>query len=199
MDRTEQEKNTRAYYDQHAGEFKKFRGEEISLYWEEELKRLQELLPEGTVLEVGCGIGNEAYLLKEMGYDYLGIDNSRSMLKEAKSICPEGNFVCQDFRSIGISSEFDGLVAFAALLHLEKEEMTATLVTLRNQLRPGGIGLFTLKKGSGTEIDAKGRFYSYYSSEELAGYFLDAGFTVLEHKIKEAKGQTYVCLFVQNP
>jgi SAM-dependent methyltransferase len=199
MDRTEQEKNTRAYYDQHAGEFKKFRGEKISLYWEEELKRFNELLPVGTVLEVGCGIGNEAYLLKKMGYDYLGLDSSQSMLKEAKSICTDGDFVCQDFRSTGLSSEFDGLVAFAALLHLEKEEMTPTLITLRNQLRSGGIGLFTLKKGSGTEIDSKGRFYSYYESEELVHHFLDAGFTVLEHKVKEDKGQIYVCLFVKNP
>lgn len=199
MDRKELEKHTLAYYNQNAAEFKKFRGEEVSLYWEEQLKRFKELLPSGTVLEVGCGIGNEAFLLKEMGYDYLGIDISPAMLEVAKTFCPKGEFVCQDFRTLDFPSEFDGVVAFAALLHLEKDEMTPTLVTLRKQLCRGGIALFTLKKGTGTEVDAKGRFYSYYSPEELAQHFLDAGFEIIEQTIHEAKGQVYVCSFVQNP
>lgn len=199
MDRKEHEQQTLAYYNQNATEFKKFRGEVVSLYWEEQLKRFKELLPEGTVLEVGCGIGNEAFLLKEMGYDYLGIDISPAMLEVAKSCCPDGEFVCQDFRTLDLPSEFDGLVAFAALLHLEKDEMTPTLITLRKQLRHGGIGLFTLKKGTGTEVDAKGRFYSYYEPEELAKHFLDAGFEIIEQTIHEGKGQIYVCNFVINP
>lgn len=90
-------------------------------------------------------------------------------------------------------------VALSALLHLEKDELTSTLITLRKQLRQGGIGLITLKKGTGTEVDSKGRFYSYYLPEELAKYLLAAGFEVVEQSILESKGQTHICNFVKNP
>ena len=199
MDRKEQEKNTLAYYNRDAKEFMAFRGEGISHYWSAELSHFKELLPQGTVLEVGCGIGNEAILLKEMGYDYVGTDISMGMLSVAKARCPESNFVCQDLRLPGFSSEFDGLLAIASLLHLEKDELTPTLSTLRKQLRSGGIGLLTLKEGTGTEVDGKGRFYSYYSANELAQYVINSGFNIIGQTIHEEKGHSFICCFVENP
>lgn len=199
MDRKEQEQQTLAYYDGHAQEFAAFRGEGVSKYWSAELSHFQKLLPTGTVLEVGCGIGNEAIILNEMGYDYVGTDLSMGMLTVAKAHCPEGKFVCQDLRSPGFSSEFDGLIGLASLLHLEKDELTPALTTLRQQLRSGGIGFLTLKEGIGTEVDTKGRFYSYYSPEELAQHILDAGFNLLDQTIHPEKGHDFICMFVQNP
>jgi len=199
MDRKEQEKNTLSYYNRNAKEFTVFRGEGVSHYWSEELNHFQKLLPKGTVLEVGCGIGNEAILLKEMGYNYVGTDISTGMLSVAKARDPEGNFVCQDLRLPGFSSEFDGLLGFASLLHLEKDELTLALSVLRKQLRSGGVGLLTFKEGIGTEIDGKGRFYSYYSPEELAQHLLDAGFNLTDVTIHEEKGHSFICCFVENP
>lgn len=199
MDRLEQEKNTLAYYNKQAQEHREFRGEGVSQYWAEELAYFQELLPRGTVLEIGCGTGNEAVLLKEMGYDYLGTDISEGMLSVAKSRCSDATFVCHDFRVPVESSEFDGILGFASLLHLEKDEIVPTLKTLRKQLRSGGVGLFTLKEGQGTEIDSKGRFYSYYSSEEITKKFVDAGFVVLDATLHQEKVHNFICVFVENP
>jgi SAM-dependent methyltransferase len=199
MDRHEQEQNTLAYYDHQAQEHLHFRGEGISQYWSVELARFQELLPQGSVLEVGCGTGNEAILLRNMGYDYLGTDLSLGMLSVAQSRCPEANFVCQDLRSLSLDKKFDGLVAIASLLHLEKDEITPALNSLRQQLRSGGIGFLTLKEGENTEIDGKGRFYSYYSPEELAQYLVDSGFDIVDITIHEEKGHNYICCFVENP
>lgn len=199
MDRTELERSTLAYYDQQAQEHLKFRGEGVSQYWVEELSKFQELLPEGSVLEVGCGAGNEAILLKQMGYDYLGIDISEGMLAIAKSRCPDGVFAKQDLRSLAVLSEFDGIIAIASLLHLEKDELIPALSTLRHQIRPGGIGLFTLKEGQGTEVDNKGRFYSYYSPEELAEALDAAGFNIIDITIHPEKGHNFICCFVENP
>lgn len=199
MDRKEQEKNTLAYYNQNAKEFAAFRGEGVSQYWSEQLAHFQELLPEGDILEIGCGIGNEAIILSEMGYHYVGTDISMPMLSVGKTRLSEGNFVCQDFRSPGFSQKFDGLISLASLLHLEKDELTPTLITLRQQLRLGGVGLLALKEGVGTEIDAKGRFYSYYSAEELSQYVIESGFNLIDQTIHRAKGQSYVCCYIQNP
>jgi SAM-dependent methyltransferase len=199
MDRTEHEKSTLNYYNQHASEFKAHRGEELSQYWSTELARFHELLPQGAILEVGCGTGNEALLLKEMGYDYYGTDISTGMLTEAKTRCPEGLFVCQDLRSSALSSEFDGLISIATLLHLEKDELTSALSILRNQIRSSGIGLLTLKEGVGTEVDTKGRFYTYYSHEELTKHLIDAGFNIVDITTHPEKGHDFICCFVENP
>lgn len=199
MDRTEHEESTLAYYNQQAQDHLKFRGEGVSQYWVEELARFHELLPQGSILEIGCGAGNEAILLREMGYDYLGTDISEGMLAIAKSRCPEAIFAQQDLRSLAVFSEFDGLIAIASLLHLEKEELVPALYTLRQQIRPGGIGLITLKEGSGTEVDPKGRFYSYYTPEETAQALDDSGFDIIDITIHPEKGHNFICCFVQNP
>lgn len=199
MDRKEHEKTTQRYYDLQAVDFNKFRGEGISHYWSAELTRFKELLPEGKILEVGCGLGNEAILFREMDYDYFGTDLSMGMLAIAKTRSPEANFACEDLRTPGFGIKFDGIVGLASLLHLEKDELIPALSTLRQQLRSGGIGFFTLKNGEGTEVDGKGRFYSYYSPEELAQHFLDAGFNLLDQTIHPEKGHDFICCFVQNP
>ncbi len=199
MDKNEHEKNTLAYYDHHAREFNSFRGEGVSHYWSKELALFQKLLPDGTVLEVGCGIGNEALLLREMGYGYVGTDISLGMLSIAKSRYPEGNFACQDLRVPGLSPKFDGLLAIASLLHLDKAEIVSSLAVLRDQLRQGGIGLITLKEGVGTEVDNKGRFYSYYSVEEMAKCLVEAGFNLLDITLHEEKDHPFICCFIKNP
>jgi SAM-dependent methyltransferase len=199
MDRKEQEQSTRRYYDNQAADFKAFRGEGVSQYWQKELAQFHELLPEGTILEVGCGLGNEAILLREMGYDYVGTDLSMGMLAVAKKRTPEAVFIQQDLRDPGFNCEFDGLVGIASLLHLEKEELTPALIALRNELRSGGVGFFTLKEGTGTEVDSKGRFYTYYSPEELTQHFLDAGFNLIDQSTHPEKGHDFICMFVQNP
>lgn len=112
---------------------------------------------------------------------------------------PEGNFTCQDLRSLGLSFEFDGLIAIASLLHLEKDELFPTLEKLRKQLRKGGIGLLTLKEGVGTDIDKKGRFYSYYTPEELSRLILDSGLNLLYITIHKEESRPFICCFVQNP
>lgn len=197
MDRTEQETKTLAYYNKQAQEHKEFRGEGISQYWKEELAYFQKLLPQGSVLEIGCGTGNEAILLREMGYDYLGTDISDGMLAIARERCPEATFVCHDFRKPVDFIEFDGILGFASLLHLEKDEMIPTLTTLKQQLSSRGIALFTLKEGEGTEVDAKGRFYSYYSPEELAQILIDSGFNIIDITIHPEKGHNFICCFVE--
>ena len=199
MDRHEHETSTLAYYNQQAQEHLRFRGEGVSQYWSQELARFQELLPQGSVLEIGCGTGNEAILLHRLGYDYVGLDLSLGMLSVAQERSPEANFVCQDLRSPGFARPFDGLVAFASLLHLEKDELVPALNTLRQQIRSGGIGLITLKEGEGTEIDSKGRFYSYYNSTELADALDLSGFEILDITLHPEKGHDFLCCFVKNP
>lgn len=90
-------------------------------------------------------------------------------------------------------------MAFASLLHLEKDELVPALNTLRQQIRSGGIGLITLKEGLGTEVDSKGRFYSYYNSTELADALDLSGFEILDITLHPEKGHDFLCCFVKNP
>lgn len=199
MSRQEQEENTLDYYNHQAQDHLQFRGEGVSQYWSQELARFQELLPQGSVLEIGCGTGNEAILLQSMGYDYTGLDLSIGMLSIAKHRSPEAKLVCQDLRLSAIDRKFDGLIAIASLLHLEKEELTPALATLRRQLRSDGIALISLKEGQDCEIDSKGRFFSYYSIEELSRHLNDAGFNLIDLTVHPEKYHNFICCFVENP
>jgi len=49
-----------------------------------------------TILDVGCGTGDHVSLLKEKGYNVIGIDNSKYMIKKAKEKYSDCNFKIAD-------------------------------------------------------------------------------------------------------
>ena len=48
------------------------------------------------ILDVGCGTGNHVSLMKEKGYNIIGIDNSQYMIKKAKEKYSDCNFKIAD-------------------------------------------------------------------------------------------------------
>ena len=52
------------------------------------IAKLKELAPRGSVLEIGCGSGQDAEMLTQAGYDYLGTDAAQGMVNLASSKHP---------------------------------------------------------------------------------------------------------------
>ena len=48
-------------------------------FWRSEFEQFKKLLPSGKVLDVGCGGGRDALLIKNEGYEYVGVDLSAEM------------------------------------------------------------------------------------------------------------------------
>jgi SAM-dependent methyltransferase len=101
----------------------------------------------GLVVDLGCGSGRWARELNRAGYDVLGIDQSRAMIRMARRIAPESKFkvgslfdvdlpTCVAITSIGecLNYCFDGGSSRAALVRLFRRAYRA--------LEPNGVLIF---------------------------------------------------------
>jgi len=61
------------------------------------------------ILEVGCGVGDDAEAIAEIGFDYLGLDISEAAIHEATSRCTSRtlHFECADFFRWSVDMSFD--------------------------------------------------------------------------------------------
>src|SRR5579885_3184893 len=69
---------------------------------------------ESKVLELGCGTGIATRQLVDAGYKtIIATDIDPLMLNEAKKLCPEVQFQCEDAHALSFSDQtFDAIVAF---------------------------------------------------------------------------------------
>lgn len=132
------------------------------------------LLSKGKIIDVGCGAGRDALLFaQDLAYEYIGIDVSEAMLKEAQLLVPHVSFREMSMYALEFPPQtFDGFWAAASLLHIPKKNIDLVLQEIRRILKPGGIGFIAVKEGVGegmVEHGQKGveRFFAYYTADEL--------------------------------
>ena len=112
----------------------------------------------GRVLDLGCGPGGAAAEMAQCGLKVDAIDGSQEMVDATK--------------------KYLKVTTWKATFHdLPK--------SCHDALFQGGIFHLGMKVGTGEKRDALGRFYTYYSVEELTEILVTAGFT-LDYK-KEGK------------
>jgi SAM-dependent methyltransferase len=139
----------------------------------------------GLVLDLGCGPGCDAALLRGRGLRVVGVDLSHGMLVVARREFP-GLFVTADMGCLPFApSTFDAVWANASLLHLARALVPGTLRELHRALRPGGVLLVSLKRGDGEGWDERAygpdapRWFTYWAAEEFEGLLADAGLEVV--------------------
>lgn len=147
-----------------------------------------EALPEGAkVLDLGCGPGNLSAAMAAVGMDVDAMDASPEMVAHARAT--HGLHVCvARFDEIEGERLYNGVWANFSLLHAPKSDMPGHLATLHRALVPGGLLHIGMKLGEGEARDDIGRFYAYYSEEELTGLLVDAGFTPVATEHGSDKG-----------
>lgn len=119
--------------------------EEWSRYLISLLKEYQ--VPEGLILELGCGTGKMTRLLSKAGYDMIGVDNSQEMLQKAMEQDHEGIlYLCQDMREFELYGTVAAVVGICDSLNyiLEEEELLQVFRLVNNYLDPGGVFIFDL-------------------------------------------------------
>jgi SAM-dependent methyltransferase len=139
-------------YDAVAKEYTtKFVGELADKPFDRELLRgFDEITgPIGPVCDLGCGPGQVARHLRELGADAFGIDGSAAMVAEARKCHPGLNFVQGDMRSLPLSSgSLGGIAAFYSAIHLSLEELTGALSEWGRVIRAEGSLLLSYHVGS---------------------------------------------------
>ncbi|UWQ41693.1 class I SAM-dependent methyltransferase [Leisingera aquaemixtae] len=156
-------------------------------------------LPAGArILDLGCGPGHWAARFKEMGFTVSAMDASPEMADLAKSGFGIEVEVAT-FEAVRGKGPFDGIWANFSLLHAPRADLPGHLAQVHRALNPGGIFHIGMKLGDGEGRDKLGRFYAYYSEDELKNLLQGAGFTVTRTRRGNGQGlaggvETYVIL-----
>ncbi len=147
----------------------------------------QEIGHRRPVWDFGCGPGQTANYLKNLGLEISGLDLSEGILEQARSIHPEihfqkGNILALEFATDSIA----GVVAFYAIVHFTKEQVGLAFQEVFRVLQPGGVFLFTYHVGEGTilldeflgqKIDIDFRFFP---TDFIASCLKNSGFEKIE-------------------
>lgn len=141
----------------------------------------------GRVLDLGCGPGGAAAEMAKAGLSADALDASPEFV--AKAARHAGVRARQaTFDDISGEDIYDGIWANFSLLHAARADFPRHLAALHRALKPGGIFFIGMKLGTGESRDRLGRFYTYYTQDELETLLQDAGFTVTGAVPGEGKG-----------
>lgn len=153
-------------------------------FWLSEFIEFENLLPAGSVLDIGCGAGRDRAFFTEDRYEYTGIDIAENLLLEARKQFPQGKFMYMSMYSLDFASgTFDGFWASASLLHIPKKKVNIVLQEIKRVLKNNAIGFISIKEGDGemivTEIDDSKRFFAFYKRDEFNSILTSNGFEVV--------------------
>ena len=99
------------------------------------------------VLDLACGTGRMTRVLRERGYDMIGVDGSSDMLSEAYSIGGEGIlYLLQDMRELELYGTVGAVVCCLDSLNylLCEKDLLRVFSLVHNYLDPDGIFLFDM-------------------------------------------------------
>lgn len=142
------------------------------------LTAFMDTLPKGgRVLDLGCGPGRSAYFMAEAGFAVDAWDASPEMARLGRETFGLDVKV-KGFSDLDAVMAYDGIYANFSLLHAPKSDMPGHLRRIARALCPGGQFHIGTKTGTGEKRDPIGRFYAYYTDEELTGLLADVGLVV---------------------
>lgn len=146
------------------------------------------------VLELGCGNGRDAVEILKYTDKYLGIDISRVFIEMARRKVPSGLFAVADIDEYPFADSYDVIIAFASLLHSNKEAVARVLKKAGQSLNKEGVFYISLKHGAYKEDTRQTEFgertYYYYMPEDMKRMMGD-GFKIIFQYVYEMRGQEW--------
>ncbi len=154
---------------------KAFSGEELPL-----AQRLAESLSVGaTILDLGAGSGRNALFFARKGFQVTAVDISPHGLERLVVTAKEQGLllktICADISEFKFGEQFDAIVCFFVLHHLNTRDATAVIQNMKLHTNPGGFNSMTAFTKDGDFFRTNpgtGRFY-LNNKVELNGYFTD--------------------------
>lgn len=128
-----------------------------------------------TLLEIGCGSGQDSAWFQDEGLEVTAVDLSPAMvsLARAKGVRAE----VRDLLHLGFpGAAFDAVYSVNTLLHVPNSDLDAALRAVRDVLAPGGLfflGVFGGEAEEGIAEDDQHdppRFFSFRTDEQLQAY-----------------------------
>ena len=104
------------------------------------------------ILDLGCGTGLHATLLAKQGYQVQGVDISQEMLQKASDrlshlppdLVSRLKFTQGDICTVRLNQTFDVVLSLFHVVSYQtiNEDLLATIATVKEHLKPGGIFIF---------------------------------------------------------
>jgi SAM-dependent methyltransferase len=153
----------------------------------------------GPVADLGCGPGQIARYLHDLGLPALGIDLSPEMVAQARRLNPGLTFRQGDMLALDAAdAAWGGIVAFYSVIHLLPEDRPRAFREFHRALCPGGLLLLAFHVGTeclhrdelwGHPVSIDFRFLEFAALEselEAAGFAVEARlerrpYTAVEH------------------
>ncbi|EPE97610.1 class I SAM-dependent methyltransferase [Rhizobium grahamii] len=135
---------------------------------------LSQLHPGSSILDLGCGGGQDSAYMLSKGFDVTPTDGSPAIANQAESFLKRPVAVLR-FEDLDEEEAFDGVWAEASLSHVARATLPEVLERIRTALRPGGTFHATFKAGEAEGHDRFGRYYNYLSAELLSEMLGDGG------------------------
>ena len=167
---------------------------------------LTHLPVDASLLDLGCGGGQDASDLDQRGYHVVGVDRTSALLSAGRRRYRSLPLVRADLRDLPFQAmSFDGLWAAASLMHLPKPDARRTLTDLYRLVCPGGLFAATVTYGVKSRLVTDGwvpgRYFARWRKDELARAVRRAGWNILELQVitnRERKGR-WLNLLAQKP
>lgn len=133
--------NNKESYDRMAKEFSGTR----ERFWSELSFLAEHAMPGMRVLDIGCGNGRFYPLLAERKVEYVGLDNSRGLLDEARAKYPGVTFTEEDATALPFPDRsFDIAFSFATIHHIPSKALRHAFVReAARVLKPGSVFIVT--------------------------------------------------------
>ena len=130
-----QNNQTLEYYEKNADAYVK---DTVSVDFTDVQNRFMQALKGRKILDFGCGSGRETKVFFFFWFNVFAFDGSVEMCKLASKHTgiDVKHMLVQD---IDFEDEFDGIWAYASLLHVPSDEMESVLLKLKKALKSNGI------------------------------------------------------------
>lgn len=133
-------------------------------------------LKDNKIIDLGCGPGNHAEYFTRKKCNVLCLDYAEGMI----DLCRKKglNAELMDIEELNLPEKsFDGIWAYASLLHVLRYKLPCIIEKLRQVLKPNGIIGLALKEGKGEEYKSSDdypgtkRYFVYFTEDEIKQLF----------------------------
>ena len=175
-------------YEENAESWDRLRGRD--LFERPWLERFAALLPPGgTILDLGCGMGEPiARWLIEQGFALAGVDSSPSLIACCRERFPSQTWHVADMRELALGERFDGVLAWHSFFHLSPDDQRAMFPRFAAHSRQGAPLMFTSGWSRGEAIgewQGEPLYHASLDAEAYRALLAESGFELLDHVVRD--------------
>lgn len=140
-----------------------------------------------SILELGCGAGQDSEYMLSAGFDVHPTDGTPDIAKAAQARLgiPVRTLLFENIEDVAL---YDGVWANACLLHVPRPALPGIIGRIHTALKPGGVFYASFKAGEAEGRDTFGRYYNYPSKAWLEEAYGQFAWTEVEIEARQGSG-----------